>query len=422
MGRDRSGRYLVGVTLPDGARGPEPSAGSAAPVTPMAGSVDPQFDLVREAFAANFEPCEGDPGDLGAALAVVIDGRPAVDLWGGWREPARHTPWDRDTLVNVYSVGKAVASVATLALVERGDLELDLPVATWWPELSHKGNDGTTLRQVLAHRAGLPAIREPLEDDDLFDWDRMCAALARTEPWWSPGSAHGYHTNTLGFLLGEPARRVTGRRFGATVADLVTLPAGADLHIGLPASEHHRVAEVDGASAQDGLGPDAFGQRGQREQQDALVELRYCTYFNPPGLSGFGTVNTSRWRSAEIPSTNAHGTAMGVARVFASMVGAGTGPTLLGPELLGEAVTVHSAGHDLVLDRESRFGLGMMLPQDGRPMGLGPSSFGHYGFGGSLGFADRDARLGFGYVINRPGDRWQVPRTRRLLAALRECL
>lgn len=382
---------------------------------PIGGNTDPRFAPLRDAFASNFTPSDGDPGDLGAALAVVIDGRTVVDLWGGWREPAQRTLWQRDTLVNVYSVGKAVASAVILVIAERGELDLDRPVSTWWPELEAGRENGLSLRQVLSHRAGLPAIRQPMSDTDLFDWPTITAALARSEPWWTPGTAHGYHTNTLGFLVGEPARRVRGTSFGKIAAELVTSPARADVHVGLAPASHSRVATVD-------LGAGPPVPATLPDLDDPVLEMRHAAYFNPPGFSGFGTVNTARWRSAEIPSTNPHATAIGVARLFASLVGAGPEAPLLGRGMLHEATTVHSSGHDLVLDRDSRFGLGMMLPQDGRPIGVGPNSFGHYGFGGTLGFADPDANIGFGYVINRPGDRWQVPRTRRLLAALRECL
>ncbi len=261
-------------------------------------------------------------------------------------------------------------------------------------------------------------MRDQLAEDALFDWGTMTSALAETAPWWEPGTAHGYHTNTLGFLAGEPVRRVRGRRFGEVVSELVTGPVGADLYVGLPSSEHRRTATVEIPEIPYSEAEAIFGG------DDELAEMRLAAYFNPPGFSGFGTVNTAAWRSAEIPSTNPHGTALGVARVFAGLLGAGPdgAPALLDQATLAEATREHSMGTDLVLDRPSRFGLGFMLSQPDRPIGSGQASFGHYGYGGSLGFADPDARLGFGYVLNRPGDRWQVPRTRRLLAALAECV
>lgn len=382
------------------------------------GAVDPRFQALSDAFSANFSPSDGDPGELGAALAVIIDGRVVVDLWGGWCDLQRRRSWQRDTLVNLYSIGKAVTATVALALVERGELSLDHPLVNVWPEFGAGGKHDITLRQVLAHRAGLPAVRQRLVDDDMYRWETMTAALAATPPWWEPNTAHGYHTNTLGFLVGEPVRRALDCRFGDAVAELVTGPAGADLFVGVPASEHHRISTVD-------IPDNPFTDLNMAfDGEDDLDLMRMATYFNPPGFSGFGTVNTTPWRSSEIPSTNPHGTALSVAKVFAGLVGTDLDqtPALLDPSILAEATSEHSMGLDLVLGRTSRFGLGFMLSQPDRPIGVGPASFGHFGYGGSLGFADPDARIGFGYVMNRPGDRWQVPRTRRLLAALTECL
>jgi CubicO group peptidase (beta-lactamase class C family) len=381
------------------------------------GAVDSVFEPVREAFVANFtatpasESAGGDPGELGAGLCVIVEGRVVVDLWGGWADLAGTRPWGPDTLVNAYSIGKAVSAVTALSLVATRELDLDRPLSEVWPEYAAHDKGSTTLRQVLSHQAGLPGLRGPLADDDVFDFAEVAARLAAERPWWEPGAAHGYHVNTLGHLAGEPVRRVSGRRFGAVLQELVAGPLGADLWIGLPPEEHHRVAEVDFLQhVPEELRPHA----GDGE----LDRMRRAAYFNPEGLSGIGTVNLPRWREAEVPSTNLHASARGVARFFASLAGASGGADLLPAALVEEASSTVSRGPDLVLERESRFGLGMMLHLDARRIGLGESSFGHYGNGGSLGFADPDARVGFGYVMNRPGDRWQVPRTRRLLDAL----
>ena len=384
---------------------------------PIHGTVDPAFEAVRHAFARNFSPTDDDPGDLGAGLAVIADGRIVVDLWGGWRDRAATEPWEADTLVNAYSVGKAIASITTLALVEAGDLDLDAPVARWWPALAARGKGSITLRQVLAHQAGLPAAGRTLTADDAYDWSAITDALAETEPWWTPGTAHGYHTNTLGHLVGEPAVRVRGQRYGEVVRDVVARPVGADVHLGLRGSDLQRCAEVD---TFEGVSAAHLPDPGD----DPVARLRHAAYVNPPELSGINVVNTERWRRAEVPSTNPHVTALGVARIMAAAIGAGPSdtPRLLPEPLVAEATTVHSSGPDLVLGRDSTIGLGLMLPQDDRPIGIGAASFGHYGFGGSLAFADTDAGIGFGYVISRPGDRWRVPRTRRLLDALADCL
>lgn len=382
--------------------------------SPIHGSVDPAFAAVAEAFGHNFDASDDDPGDLGAALCVFADGRMVVDLWGGFADLARTRPWERDTLVNAYSIGKSMTAFTVLSLVADGSLRLDAPLASVWPEFGSHGKGSITLRDAMAHRATVPGIDRPVGDDEVFDFEAIAAAVADTEPWWQPGTGHGYHVNTLGHVLGEPVRRVTDRSLGTVLRERITGPLDADGWIGVPPSELGRVAEID------------FVQNVPAELrphvgEDRLERMRRAAYFNPQGLSGIGTVNTDRWRLAEVPSTNLTATARGVATVFANMLETrvdGQAP-LLPASLVVEAASTASHGHDLVLDRESHFGLGMMLHQDYRPMGLSPSAFGHYGNGGSIGFADPEAQVAVGFVINRPGDRWQVPRTRRVLDALR---
>lgn len=387
----------------------------------MHGRVEPGFEALREAFARNFhasparDGVTSDPGDLGAALCVIVENRVVVDLWGGWADIARTREWRADTLVNAYSVGKSITAATVLTLVAAGHLDLDAPISDVWPAYDVHGKGSTTLRELLSHRAGLPGIRRRVAPEEVFDFDTIAEALAAERPWWEPGTAHGYHVNTFGHLAAAPVCRVTGERFGATLRRVFADPLDADLWIGLPPAEHHRVAEVD------------FVQHVPEELlphagDDELSRMRRAAYFNPPGLSGIGTVNLKRWRTAEVPSTNMHSTARGIARAFASLAGPATASAPVPPSLVAEAATTMSRGHDLVLDRESHFGLGMMLHLDSRPIGITDGSFGHFGNGGSLGFADRDAGLGFGYVLNRPGDRWQVPRTRRLLGALADSL
>ena len=403
---------------------------------PFGGHVDAAFAALGDAFRSNFEPAVDGSCDLGAALCLIVDGQVVVDCWGGWRDTDGRTPWERDTLVNAYSVLKPVAAALALRLVERGMLDLDAPVADVWPGFAQAGKAATTLRQVLAHRAGLPAARPVLPDAAMYDWDAMCAALAVSEPWWEPGTAHGYHVNTFGFLVGEPVRRVTGLRFGSALREHVAGPLDLDLHVGVAEVDDARLAQIDSPSPQslvagapaelrdrEGEGRSgrgdgaAAGGAGADERRLMLAH----TYLNPPGVSGIGTVNTVEWRRAAIPSTNGHATARANAGFYAALLPGAAGP-LLSREMLCEAASVHSDGHDLILDRPSRFGLGFALHQEARPVGATPSAFGHYGYGGSLGFADPDAGVAFAYLINRPGDRWQNPRTRGLLDAVRYCL
>ena len=268
---------------------------------PVGGAVAPQFEAVRDVFVANFAAADDDPGDLGAALCVVRGGEVVVDLWGGWADRAMTAPWRRDTLLNIYSVGKAAAAVTALRLVDRGELDLVEPLATVWPEMTGDGRETITLRHALAHRAGLPAVREPLPDHAIYGWDEMCAALASTRPWWTPGEAHGYHTNTFGFLVGEPVCWVRGTRFDRALAELTTGPAAAeDFFIGLPPSEHACCAEMDVSG--DG-GADLVSRPVEGDEASLLA---HHAYFNPRTMSGFGVVDSEPWREAMVPSTNGH--------------------------------------------------------------------------------------------------------------------
>ena len=228
-----------------------------------------------------------------------------VDLAGGWADPATAVPWRHDTLVDYYSVGKAFVALLALQLVDNGLIALDDPICTVWPEFATAGKEGATLRHALCHRAGVPAIREPLSDEDLWDWDRMTGALAATAPWWEPGTRHAYHTNTYGHLIGEVVRRVSGETCGRRLAALADR-LGADLFVGVPAAEQQRCATVLFES----FGPPTA--LDDTLEGDARMEM--LSYFNPPGYSSMGVANSTAWRSAEVPSTNGHGSARGVAR------------------------------------------------------------------------------------------------------------
>ena len=375
---------------------------------PVDGMCDGRFAPVREAFVRNFT----DLGEPGAAIALVVGGRVVVDLWAGWKDRARNRPWVRDTLVNFFSVGKALTALCALRVVEKGLVDLDRPLTRYWPEFGAHGKEAITLRHVLSHQAGLPALRAPLADGAMLDWPHMIRALENETPWWQPGTAHGYHVNTFGYLVGEVVRRTTGATLGALLREEIAGPLAADVHIGLPLSEHARAAEY--------LWPEGVrpGAAASGLSEEAL--MRWNTYWNPPGISGAGWVNTAEWRVAEIPSTNGHGTARGVARVYAALANGGgiDGVDILGTSILRDAVTERSAGPDLVLERNSRFGLGFQLPLPERPLGPNAGAFGHFGAGGSLGFCDPEAGVAFAYVTNDMGPRWQNPRNRALLDAI----
>jgi CubicO group peptidase (beta-lactamase class C family) len=382
-------------------------------VTLVGGSCDAGFEAVRDAFVDNF-----DDGEIGAACSIVVDGHTVVDLWGGWADAHQSRPWRADTLVNAYSVGKPIVALAVLQLVASGALDLDALASRWWPELL-AGQQGATVRDVLCHRAGVPAIRQPLTNDALWDWDTMTAAIAGTEPWWRPGTKHGYHTNTYGFLVGELARRVTGCLPGDWLAAEVAGPLGADLFWGVSPTEQARCADVVWQS--DMHFPPAWSAPHDLPDDQAMVILGYV---NPPGISSIGVVNTAAWRSAQVPSTNLHATARGIARLYAALTAGGTsnGVTVIATDVLAEATKSQSEGWCPFLERDVSFGLGFQPTRPDRPFGPNAGSYGHFGTGGALGFADPRAGVAFGYVMNAVKPRWQNTRNRALIDALYHCL
>jgi CubicO group peptidase (beta-lactamase class C family) len=383
----------------------------------VSGDCDPRFARVREEFERNFE----ERGEVGAAVAVTVRGETVVDLWGGWADAARTRRWERDTLVAVWSMGKAVTSVCLLRLVDAGLVDLDAPVARYWPEFARAGKDTLPVRYLLSHQAGLPAVRKPLPAGlNITDWHAMCAALAEQEPWWEPGTRFGYHTNTHGFLAGEVLRRVDGRSVGRYLREEIAGPMGVDFLIGAGPEEDARIAEwIQYAPA-----PGEESQRPWLERDPATVDgldlARILAYRNPPAYPEGGP-NSRQWRAAEFPSTNGHANARAAARFFGGLASGGVidGQRLLSSALIAEASSIQADGQDAILGRPNRFGLGFQLTIPGvRPLGPGQRSFGHYGNGGILGFADPDANIGFGYVCNRGGRSWRDPRNIALIDAV----
>jgi len=374
---------------------------------PISGTCERRFTAVREAFAQNF----ADRGEVGAAVCVIIDGHVVVDLVGGWADATGLRRWEPDTLVDFYSVGKPMVALLALQLVDAGLIDLDDPIASVWPEFTAEGKGATTLRHALCHRAGVPAIREPLHNDDLWDWDRMTGALAATAPWWEPGTRHAYHTNTYGHLIGEVIRRVSGETCAARLA-ATTDRLGADLWFGVPPSEQHRCAEVIFVATPPSEPVDSTELFGD----ELMARL---SYFNPRGYSSMGVVNSPEWRAALVPSTNGHGTASGIARLYAALLGRDRDcDRLLSAELLTEATTPQSQGYCPILGEEVTFGLGFKPTVPRRPFGPNQHSFGHFGTGGAVGFADPDAGISFGYAMNHVIPRWQSSRNRALIDAL----
>ncbi len=379
----------------------------------IGGWCDPAFRAVSEEFAANF----AERGELGAAVSVAVGGTVVAELWGGLRDPERREPWTRDTLINVFSVGKGMLAACLARVAGLGELDPDARVTRYWPEFGAAGKDRVTVRELLSHQAGLPALHARQRAGCMLDWEFMTRALAAEEPWWPPGTGHGYHVNTFGFLGGEVLRRITGQTPGAFLRARLAGPLGADLHIGLPRAEHGRVAEFHWPAGPADAGAADAGEAGASSVPDTRMAM--SAYFNPPDFSGFGVVNTAAWRSAEIPSANAHATAAGITRLYSALAAGGTidGVRVIDSGALAAATREQVYGDDLVLRRPSRFGLGFQLTHPEREFGRGPRCFGHFGAGGSVGFCDPDAGLAFGYVTNQMGPRWRNPRNRALIDA-----
>lgn len=376
------------------------------------GTCDSRFGAVRDAFRESFEL----RGDVGAALAVMVDGKMVADLWGGHMDEARTRPWERDTIVNVWSVTKGIVAACAHRLVDQKQIDLDAPVMRYWPEFAQNYKESVLVRHLLNHTAGLPAISEPLPPDALFDWTAMTGALARQKPWWDPGAKHGYHAYTFGWLIGEVIRRVTGETVGSYFRKELAEPLGLDFHIGLLAEEDHRVAEVIPGQSPPAAMPAVADP----------ASLLFAAGTNPPSLADRQTVNTRNWRGAEIPGANGHGNARSVARLYGALSRGGEleGVRIMSRGTIERATVEQAYGMDAVLMLNTRFALGFALGHPARYIGPSPRAFGHSGAGGSIGFADPDARVGFGYVINamQYHPTLEDPRRRPLMDAVYDSL
>lgn len=360
------------------------------------GTCDPRFRQVKEVFAANFEKGL----EVGAAVAVAIDGKFVIDMWAGHADKARTQPWKRDTLVNIYSTTKGLAAMCAHRLVDQGKLDLDAPVAKYWPEFAQAGKEKIPVRYLLSHRAGLPAIRRQLPPEALYNWNTMCHALAEEKPWWDPGTKHGYHAITYGWLVGEVIRRVSGKTPGAYFRDELVTPLGMDAFIGLPAENDARTAEIIPAPPPKPGEANAFAELISNPESITAKAI-----MNPDNVVDPRVVNSRAWRGCELPSANGHATARSIARAYSALARGGEvdGYRVLTPQSIVRCYTEQSYGMDEVLKVKTRIGLGFMLSQPEQPLGPNPRTFGHPGAGGSIGFADPDAKVGFAYVMNQMG-------------------
>jgi CubicO group peptidase (beta-lactamase class C family) len=378
------------------------------------GQVAPGFEPVRDAFRANFV----QQAEVGAACALYLDGECIVDLWGGCADPESGRPWQRDALQLIFSATKAATTVCLLRLVERGEIDLDAPVVTYWPEFEAAGKAGIPVRWLLCHRAGIPVIDAKLTLEEVFAWDPVIKALEVQAPSWAPGTAHGYHARTFGWMVGELVRRVSGRSLGEFFFEEIAGPLGLDFYIGLPESLESRCTRVLSPITD----PEATGGKSLLEVfgPDTLLH-RVLT--GPSGLFGYDEMwNTRALHAAEIPSSNGICDARSLARFYAALIGPINGQRILSAESMEAAREVQAEGRDQVIFMHSRFGLGFMLPPILSP-GLPQGCFGHPGAGGSLGFAHPERGLAFGYVMNQmhmalSGD----PRSSALVKAVYSCL
>jgi CubicO group peptidase (beta-lactamase class C family) len=332
-------------------------------VATINGMCDERFGPVRDALSANLD----SGADVGASVAVYLDGEPVVDIWGG---ETQNGPWGRDTIINVWSVTKTMTALCALVLADRGELDFHAPVAKYWPEFAAAGKERVEVRHLMGHTAGLPFWTTPMTVTDLYDWERATSELAAQEPAWEPGTESGYHAFTFGHLVGEVVRRITGRTLGTFFREEIAEPLGADFHIGLPAEHDHRVA--------------------------SLISHTDLTPGNP--LFTADVASTEEWRRAEIPAGGGHGNARSVAQIQ-SILAAGGGPLLsaAGCERVFEQ---QSDGVDRVLGGWVRFGMGYGLPSRDLPL-PSPRSCAWGGWGGSVIVVDLDTRMTVSYVMNR---------------------
>ena len=346
------------------------------------------FGALAEVLASMLD--RGD--DLGASVAVTVEGEPVVDVWGGWADEERTRPWERDTITNVWSTTKTMTALAALVLVDRGELDVYAPVSRYWPEFAANGKQDIEVRHLMSHTSGVSGWDQPVQVEDLYDWDKSTAMLAAQAPWWEPGTASGYHAFNQGHLVGEVVRRVSGRSLGRFFADEIAGPLGADFHLGLPPEHDTRVSPILPPPPLpfdlEALGPDSPAVK---------------TFTGPPPDAS--VANTEVWRRADIGAANGHGNARSVARIQSVVANGGEvdGVRLLSPETIDLIFDVQADGVDLVIGVPIRFGIGYGLPQpettpwlptEGRICFWG-------GWGGSIIVVDLDRRMTLSYVMNK---------------------
>ncbi len=375
------------------------------PLPDIHGLCPPRFAAVKDAFAANFTGAPEGLNEQAARFSVCVGGETVVDLWAGWADSARTRPFDEQTLTPVFSTGKAVMSLLIATCVERGLLDYERPVSEYWPAFGQAGKAQITVGQLMSHQAGLPGFDTSVDPTIWFDREAALARLCEQAPMWPPGTASGYHPITIGLLAGELFRIVDGRSMGAALREDFADPFGLDLWIGLPESEHGRVAQMKKPTAAPDLGV-----------IDAVKRAAFLDTGSAPGGRG-----SAEWRTMELPSANLHGTAKDLARIMAVIANGGVldGRTVLSPGVRTEMLRERIHGRDKVVPFDISWAAGLMRNEGLHIFGPNPTAAGHCGWGGSCAFADPDARLSGAYVMTRQsrhlvGD----PRAVRLIEAL----
>jgi CubicO group peptidase (beta-lactamase class C family) len=404
--------------------------------TRVQGQVADGWGKVSDVFRANFH---GNPGEIGAACCVYVGGRPVVDLWGGLADREANRPWHEDTIVMVASTTKGATAICAHLLAQRGQLDLDAPVVKYWPEFGATGKEHIPVRWLLSHQAGLPVVDGPLTFEDACAWHPVIRALEAQKPEWEPGTEHVYHSMTFGFLVGEVVRRISGKSLGTFFADEVVAPLGLRAWIGLPEEQERRVARIehapftmeevtDGMIEATGLDADTVTAWMSAVWGPGSVQARAAELGG--AFTGSDYMNTRAFRAAEFPFGNMFTDARSLARMYAATVSEVDGVRLLTPATVEKMTVVQTdktrmnglpPGLNVPADRSFYMSLGFWRACPPMPL-VGPASFGHPGSGGSLGFADPDAAVGFGYTPNLWSWNIAEPRAKNLAAAVAACL
>ncbi len=360
-----------------------------AAMTEIHGSCDERFAAVKKVFQENLE----NGTDVGASVALYLDGEPVINLWGGSFDADRTRPWERQTLTNVFSSSKTVSVLCALVLADRGALDLTAPVARYWPEFAQAGKEDVLVEHLLSHSAGLPAWDEKVSFEDVYDWEKSTSLLARQTPRWTPGSVSGYHGYTQGHLIGEVVRRVTGVSIGRFLADEIAGPLGADFHFGIERAEHHRISPV--------IPPPQMA--GGIDMDHPMAQALN----NPPIFeTGHKVAWTPEWREAELPAFGGQGNAESIAAIQSVLANGGEarGVRLLSEATCDSVFHTRTDGLDLILQFPVRWGLGFALPTEAFPLSPNQRAGFWGGAGGSGCIVDLDARMAFSYVPNRMVD------------------